>query len=385
MGQVGGAGRPGQRARRCGEVPRRSRSQAGPRSRRRRRPSRCRAHVCQRRWDPAGRCDDEAADVRLRLGLRIWAHRRRRLSPGARSDRRCQPATQRAERIALGGVRRSCRHRQAPARAPCTCRHEGPDLPWNAPGVGSLRLGRATTRGQSRRLSRSREVARCRRIERGSALAGRSQSGLSHQRAHQRRPSDARGACVATLDDVRTDFIKAATWHGSLENAEAILAAHPELRSEGGTIHIAAIQGDDAAVRRFITQDPGSVNAKCPPYGGDALTYLGLSKYLRLDRSRTAAFVRAATTLLDAGADPNTGFWTTGKSPERETALYGAAGVAHHPELTRLLLERGADPNDEEVVYHSPEGYDLEAMKLVVETGRVTTENLCLMLVRKHD
>ena len=26
--------------------------------------------------------------------------------------------------------------------------------------------------------------------------------------------------------------------------------------------------------------------------------------------------------------------------------LYGAAGVAHHPELTRLLLERGADPND---------------------------------------
>ena len=183
--------------------------------------------------------------------------------------------------------------------------------------------------------------------------------------------------------NTRVGFIEAATWHGPLAPAEAILAAHPELRS--ADIHLAAILGDDAAVRRFLEQDSNSVTAKSPPYGGDALNYLGLSKYLRLDRSRTQAFVRAATALLDAGADPNTGFWTTGKFPEHETALYGAAGVAHHPELTQLLLERGADPNDVEVVYHSPETYDLRAMQLVVETGRVTPDNLALMLVRKHD
>lgn len=185
------------------------------------------------------------------------------------------------------------------------------------------------------------------------------------------------------MTDPRTTFIAAATWHGDLTEAEAILAAHPDLRSRD--IHITAILGDDAAVRRFIAQDPGSATAKSPPYGGDALNYLGLSKYLRLDRRRTDAFVRAATALLDAGADPNTGFWTTGQFPECETALYGAAGVAHHPEVTRLLLQRGADPNDEEVVYHSPEGDDLDAMKLIVETGRVTPEHLALMLVRKHD
>ena len=61
-------------------------------------------------------------------------------------------------------------------------------------------------------------------------------------------------------------------------------------------------------MRRFIAQDPGSVTAKSPPYGGDALNYLCLSKYLRLDPTRSAAFLRAATALLDAGADPNTGF-----------------------------------------------------------------------------
>lgn len=65
--------------------------------------------------------------------------------------------------------------------------------------------------------------------------------------------------------------------------------------------------------------------------------------------------------------------------------MYGAAGVAHNAELTRLLLERGADPNDVEAVYHSPETDDNAAMKLLVETGKVTPENLSLMLIRKHD
>ena len=183
--------------------------------------------------------------------------------------------------------------------------------------------------------------------------------------------------------DLVADFIEAATWHGTLEPAEAILAAHPELA--GATIHTAAVTGDAAAVRRLIAQDPKNVTATSPPYGGDALNYLCLSKYLRLDPARGDAFLRAATALLDAGADPNTGFWTTGKFPEHETALYGAAGVAHHAALTRLLIERGADPNDEEPVYHSPESYDLGAMKVLVETGRLTKTNLVLMLIRKHD
>ena len=178
-------------------------------------------------------------------------------------------------------------------------------------------------------------------------------------------------------------FIEAAIWHGSLETAEDILAAHPEIVGSG--IHAAAILGDDATVRRLLDLDPGNATTTEEPYGGDALVYLSLSKYLRLHRSRSAGFLRAATALLDAGANPNAGFWTKGERPEFETALYGAAGVAHHAELTRLLLDRGADPNDGETPYHTPETYDNAAMKVLVESGKLNADNLTTMLLRKAD
>jgi hypothetical protein len=95
---------------------------------------------------------------------------------------------------------------------------------------------------------------------------------------------------------------------------------------------------------------PRNATATGGPRNVDALTYLCFSTYLRDDRERSADFVRAATALLDAGADVNTGFFdpTHRPEPEWESAIYGAAGVAHHPELTRLLIERGGNPNDEE-------------------------------------
>src|SRR5262249_37144126 len=182
---------------------------------------------------------------------------------------------------------------------------------------------------------------------------------------------------------MRVAFLQAALWHGSLAKAREMLAAGPELATS--EIHTAAVVGDDGAVRLFLERDPSSVHATSDPYGGEPLVYLCLSKFLRLDPSRSDAFLRTATALLDAGADPNSGFWTRGEHPERETALYGAAGVAHHAAMTKLLIERGADPNDGEVAYHSPETRDNAALRILVETERLTRESLRLMLLRKID
>jgi ankyrin repeat protein len=183
----------------------------------------------------------------------------------------------------------------------------------------------------------------------------------------------------------RDAFIEASVWHGSLDRARAIMLSHPEIASSD--IHIAAILGDDMGVRRFLALDAANATAKSGPLGWDALTHLCFSKFLRLDTSRSDSFVRAATALLDAGASANTGFFEMEHQPEPEweSALYGAAGVAHHAALTRLLLERGADPNDNEVPYHTPETYDNDALKVLVETGRLTDDSLSTMLVRKAD
>jgi hypothetical protein len=116
--------------------------------------------------------------------------------------------------------------------------------------------------------------------------------------------------------DPRAAFIRASVWHGSLEAAEVILAAHPAVAQSD--IHTAALLGDDATVRRFLQLDPGNATAKVEPLGWDALTHLCFSKYLRLDPARSAGFLRAATALLDAGANPNTGFFDKSHQPKPE-------------------------------------------------------------------
>ena len=188
-----------------------------------------------------------------------------------------------------------------------------------------------------------------------------------------------------TVDEARTEFIQTSVWHGSLEHSEALLAAHPDVATSD--IHVAAILGDDGAVRRFLEADPSAATARGGPCGWDALTHLCFSNYLRLDPTRSDGFIRAAQALLDGGASANTGFWNDAHKPEPEweSAIYGAAGVAHHAELTRLLLEYGANPNDEETPYHAPETYDNRALKILVASDRLTDDSLTMILLRKTD
>jgi ankyrin repeat protein len=200
------------------------------------------------------------------------------------------------------------------------------------------------------------------------------------------------GRPMTDIDDLVAAFLEAACVpldrghaSGTLDDAQAILAARPEVADHD--IHTAASLGDDAAVRRWLALDPAAATAKGGPRGWDALTHLCFSRYLRLDSARSEGFVRAAAALLDAGASPNSGWFERNHQPEPEweSVLYGAAGVAHHEGLTRLLLERGADPNDGETPYHAPESYEMGALKALVESGRLSDESLATILLRKTD
>jgi ankyrin repeat protein len=93
--------------------------------------------------------------------------------------------------------------------------------------------------------------------------------------------------------------------------------------------------------------------------------------------------VRAAESLLDAGATANTGWYES--HHHWESAFYGACGVARNPALTRLLLTRGADPNDEETPYHVIESYDNTTLLILLESGKLNADSLATVLLRKAD
>src|SRR5262245_56285959 len=191
-----------------------------------------------------------------------------------------------------------------------------------------------------------------------------------------------------TTDEAFAEFVEAAcvplnSGHasGMLDRAQGILAAHPDLAA--ANIHAAAILGDAVEVVRFLHLDSASATSKGGPRRWDALTHLCFSRYLRLDSARSDGFVKSAEALLDAGAGANAGFYSNDHHPpEFESVLYGAAGVAHHAGVTRVLLARGADPNDGEVVYHTPETYDNAVLALLVNSGRLTADGLATLLLR---
>lgn len=201
---------------------------------------------------------------------------------------------------------------------------------------------------------------------------------------------------IRSLEDLRDPvaaFLEVACvprhgWHGSgtLEHAELLLARYSHVRT--ASIFSASVLADDPAVGAFLARDPALATAKGGPHDWDALTYLCFSRYLRLDKSRSEAFVRTARALLEAGASANTGWIEYIDDPPRpvpETALYGAAGIAQNPGLTRLLLEHGADPNDEETPYHVPEGYDNTVLQILLDSGRCDERSLATVLARKAD
>src|SRR5256885_6973354 len=95
--------------------------------------------------------------------------------------------------------------------------------------------------------------------------------------------------------DPRADFLLAATWHGTLESAAAVLAAHPEIA--GSDIYTAPVLGDAVPVQRFLALEPANAAAQGRPRGWVTPPYLCISQYLPTERERSGGFLRAARAL----------------------------------------------------------------------------------------
>lgn len=196
--------------------------------------------------------------------------------------------------------------------------------------------------------------------------------------ARQARASDPAAASLDLLRFIYAGDIAGGTNRARPLVAERILDERPDLA--GHDPYLACAVGEETVLTRETKHDPAWVDRPGGPLALPPLVAVAHSSLLRLPGYRER-LIASAKLLLDAGADPNQSVrsrWAASAgAPSEEhplSALYGAAGHNHDPELTALLLERGADPNDGESLYHSLESPS--CTRLLLEAGaRVTGTN----------
>lgn len=175
----------------------------------------------------------------------------------------------------------------------------------------------------------------------------------------------------------------------NLRIALRMLAEDPGLVA--GDPYLACAIGDEAAVRRATEADPSWVDRPGGPLQMPPLLAVAHSGLLRVEEFR-ARLHGCARLLIAAGADVNQRIhsrWPPAsiEKPDMRyplSTLYGAAGANHDLELTKLLLAAGADPNDDESLYHSLE--DPACARLLLERGaRIAESNAMYRAIDLED
>lgn len=157
--------------------------------------------------------------------------------------------------------------------------------------------------------------------------------------------------------------------------AAEMLRRQPDVVDRSMAAAVAAF--DPEAVGRHVSRDPSAATRQCGPFGWEPILYLAFSRFPG-DRT-VEEILGTARLLLDAGAHPEAGYLWSGLTPPF-TALTGSFGGGEmgpgrqpehsaHPALARLLLQRGADPNDAQALYNRMFVPGTEYLELLFEFG----------------
>jgi ankyrin repeat protein len=153
-------------------------------------------------------------------------------------------------------------------------------------------------------------------------------------------------------------FLVASIRDGS-GRAARLLAARPEIAESG--FPAAVLLGDVARVRAAIDRDPGIATRVEEGTDWTPLHAVCASLWHHLDPARADGLLAVAQRLLDAGADPHGGN-RAGWTPLR-CAVAGAA----NPAIVRLVLERGAVPDDHDLYLACFGDDDRQSVRLLVD------------------
>lgn len=170
-------------------------------------------------------------------------------------------------------------------------------------------------------------------------------------------------ARAASLDELAAEFCVASVrdWRG---RAVRMLAQTPEITGHG--LATALMLGDAARVRDEIARDPAAATRPDPRTGWTPLHAVCASRWHSLDPDRAPALVATARLLLDAGADLTARISASGRTPFN-CATASASGGAGHEALMRLLLERGAVPQDDDLYLTAFSSDDHHCLRLLLD------------------
>jgi ankyrin repeat protein len=144
---------------------------------------------------------------------------------------------------------------------------------------------------------------------------------------------------------------------------------------------VALACGDFATVQRLLP--PARVNEPLPPLNAPPIVLASFSGLARVAACRDGVHATVRW-LLQHGADAN----TRHRVPGDEVALpvlYGATVHAGDGELVQLLLDAGADPNDNESLYHATEQADRSIVDALVRAGARWSGTNALFRQLDHD
>ena len=171
----------------------------------------------------------------------------------------------------------------------------------------------------------------------------------------------------ASFSDRLKMFLQQAC-RGSLEQANRMLEHDVGLAQ--ADLYAACATGDSVRALALLEEDPKLASAPGGSLGWPPILYVAFSRFAGEGEKRRGALAEIAERLLDLGADPNSHYLFDTKDPEsRVPALCGATGDSNQPAVARLLLERGAEPNDAESIFHAAEAMNDECLAMLVAHG----------------
>lgn len=156
-------------------------------------------------------------------------------------------------------------------------------------------------------------------------------------------------------------FVDSAWVWGDRARAREILDSAPEIGR--ADIYAACAAGDVGAVTDLLSADSRTATRSGGPRGWSPILYATWSCFMP---EKEESLVEIVSLLLDSGADPDS-FWTN-ESGFKETALYGAV-EQNCVQVARVLVGAGANPNDNESLYHACEKFNLEMLDVLAING----------------